>query len=156
MRQHSNSAKDTAEKAVKDIRRATRKQYSSTGAVIVVDRFLKGQHEVRRTLDLIDDCKIEAAHERDRIGSGCFERRLIVESQVCAVDTQPSLSPTACGSPFKGSIRGLPPPSDLIAGVVRCTVVASANALSAGAIENPHPITLASAFSMSVMRSEGG
>ena len=29
MRQHSNLAKDTAEKVVKDIRRATRKQYSA-------------------------------------------------------------------------------------------------------------------------------
>jgi hypothetical protein len=34
MRQHSNLAKDTAEKVVKDIRRATRKQYSAEEKII--------------------------------------------------------------------------------------------------------------------------
>jgi transposase len=40
MRQHSNSAKDPAEKVVKDIRRATRKQYSAEEKIRIVD----GEH----------------------------------------------------------------------------------------------------------------
>ena len=36
MRQHSNLAKDTAEKVVKDIRRATRKQYSAEEKIRIV------------------------------------------------------------------------------------------------------------------------
>ena len=57
-------------------------QQESARAVIVVNRFLDGQHELRSTLDLIDDCKIKTVHERDRVGSGCFEGRLIVKRQV--------------------------------------------------------------------------
>lgn len=48
--------------------------------------------EVRRTLGLIDYCKIKAAHERDRIGSGCFERRMIVDRQVHS----PAIARRAC------------------------------------------------------------
>ena len=36
MRQHSNMAKDRAEKVVKDIRRATRKQYSAEEKIGIV------------------------------------------------------------------------------------------------------------------------
>ena len=36
MRQHSNLAKDTAEKVVKDIRRTTRKQYSAEEKIRIV------------------------------------------------------------------------------------------------------------------------
>ena len=36
MRQHSNLAKDPAEKVVKDIRRATRKQYSAEEKIRIV------------------------------------------------------------------------------------------------------------------------
>ena len=40
MRQHSNLAKDTAEKVVKDIRRATRKQYSAEEKIEALDQLV--------------------------------------------------------------------------------------------------------------------
>ena len=43
MRQHSNLAKDTAEKVVKDIRRATRKQYSAEEKIRIVLEGLRGE-----------------------------------------------------------------------------------------------------------------
>ena len=43
MRQHSNLAKDTAEKVVKDIRRATRKQYSAEEKIRIVLEGLRGK-----------------------------------------------------------------------------------------------------------------
>jgi integrase len=45
MRQHSNLAKDTAEKVVKDIRRATRKQYSAEKIRIVLEG-LRGEDSI--------------------------------------------------------------------------------------------------------------
>src|SRR5579862_3206941 len=46
MRQHSNSAKDTAEKIVKDIRRATRKQYSAEEKIRIVLEGLRGEDSI--------------------------------------------------------------------------------------------------------------
>ena len=46
MRQHSNSAKDTAEKVVKDIRRATRKQYSAEEKIRIVLEGLRGEDSI--------------------------------------------------------------------------------------------------------------
>ena len=46
MRQHSNSAKDTAEKVVKDIRRATRKQYSAEEKIRIVLDGLRGEDSI--------------------------------------------------------------------------------------------------------------
>ena len=46
MRQHSNLAKDTAEKVVKDIRRATRKQYSAEEKIRIVLEGLRGEDSV--------------------------------------------------------------------------------------------------------------
>ena len=46
MRQHSNLAKDTAEKVVKDIRRATRKQYSAEEKIRIVLDGLRGEHSI--------------------------------------------------------------------------------------------------------------
>ena len=46
MRQHSNSAKDPAEKAVKDIRRATRKQYSAEEKIRIVLEGLRGETSI--------------------------------------------------------------------------------------------------------------
>ena len=46
MRQHSNLAKDTAEKAVKDIRRATRKQYSAEEKIRIVLEGLRGEDRI--------------------------------------------------------------------------------------------------------------
>src|ERR1700674_3472707 len=46
MRQHSNLAKDTAEKVVKDIRRATRKQYSAEGKIRIVLDGLRGEDSI--------------------------------------------------------------------------------------------------------------
>ena len=46
MRQHSNSAKDPAEKVVKDIRRATRKQYSAEEKIRIVLDGLRGEHSI--------------------------------------------------------------------------------------------------------------
>ena len=46
MRQHSNLAKDTAEKAVKDIRRATRKQYSAEEKIRIVLEGLRGEDSI--------------------------------------------------------------------------------------------------------------
>jgi len=46
MRQHSNLAKGTAEKVVKDIRRATRKQYSSEEKIRIVLEGLRGEDSV--------------------------------------------------------------------------------------------------------------
>jgi transposase len=43
MRQHSNSAKDPAEKVVKEIRRATRKQYSAEEKIRIVLEGLRGE-----------------------------------------------------------------------------------------------------------------
>ena len=43
MRQHSNLAKDPAEKVVKDIRRATRKQYSAEEKIRIVLDGLRGE-----------------------------------------------------------------------------------------------------------------
>ena len=43
MRQHSHLAKDTAEKVVKDIRRATRKQYSAEEKIRIVLEGLRGE-----------------------------------------------------------------------------------------------------------------
>ena len=43
MRQHSNLAKDPAEKVVKDIRRATRKQYSAEEKIRIVLEGLRGE-----------------------------------------------------------------------------------------------------------------
>ena len=43
MRQHSNLAKATAEKVVKDIRRATRKQYSAEEKIRIVLEGLRGE-----------------------------------------------------------------------------------------------------------------
>ena len=46
MRQHSNSAKDPAEKVVKDIRRATRKQYSAEEKIRIVLEGLRGEDSI--------------------------------------------------------------------------------------------------------------
>lgn len=46
MRQHSNLAKDTAEKVVKDIRRATRKQYSAEEKIRIVLKGLRGEDSI--------------------------------------------------------------------------------------------------------------
>ena len=46
MRQHSNSAKDPAEKVVKEIRRATRKQYWAKEQVRIVLEGLRGEDSV--------------------------------------------------------------------------------------------------------------
>ena len=46
MRQHSNLAKDTGEKVVKDIRRATRKQYSAEEKIRVVLEGLRGEDSI--------------------------------------------------------------------------------------------------------------
>ena len=46
MRQHSNSTKDTAEKVVKDIRRATRKQYSAEEKIRIVLEGLRGEESI--------------------------------------------------------------------------------------------------------------
>ena len=46
MRQHSNSAKDTAEKVVKDIRRATRKHYSAEEKIRIVLEGLRGEDSI--------------------------------------------------------------------------------------------------------------
>ena len=46
MRQHSNLAKDTAEKLVKDIRRATRKQYSAEEKIRIVLEGLRGEDSI--------------------------------------------------------------------------------------------------------------
>src|SRR5205809_2937406 len=46
MRQHSNLAKDTAEKVVKDIRRATRKQYSAEEKIRIVLEGLRGEESI--------------------------------------------------------------------------------------------------------------
>ena len=46
MRQHSNLAKDTAEKVVKDIRRATRKQYSAEEKIRIVLEGLHGDDNI--------------------------------------------------------------------------------------------------------------
>src|SRR6202048_1318487 len=46
MRQHSNSAKDPAEKVVKEIRRATRKQYSAEGKIRIVLEGLRGEDSI--------------------------------------------------------------------------------------------------------------
>ena len=46
MRQHSNSTKDPAEKVVKDIRRATRKQYSAEEEIRIVLEGLHGEDSI--------------------------------------------------------------------------------------------------------------
>ena len=46
MRQHSNLAKDTAEKVVKDIRRATRKQYTAEEKIRIVLEGLRGEDSI--------------------------------------------------------------------------------------------------------------
>ena len=46
MRQHSNSAKDPAEKVVKDIRRATRKQYLAEEKIRIVLEGLRGEDSI--------------------------------------------------------------------------------------------------------------
>ena len=46
MRQHSNLAKDTAEKVVKDIRRATCKQYSAEEKIRIVLEGLRGEDSI--------------------------------------------------------------------------------------------------------------
>src|SRR4026207_1842876 len=46
MRHHSNLAKDTAEKVVKDIRRATRKQYSAEEKIRIVLEGLRGEDSI--------------------------------------------------------------------------------------------------------------
>ena len=46
MRQHSNLAKATAEKVVKDIRRATRKQYSAEEKIRIVLEGLRGEDSI--------------------------------------------------------------------------------------------------------------
>src|SRR2546421_12966959 len=46
MRQHSNLAKDTAEKVVKDIRRATRRQYSAEEKIRIVLEGLRGEDSI--------------------------------------------------------------------------------------------------------------
>ena len=46
MRQHSNLAKDTAEKVVQDIRRATRKQYSAEEKIRIVLEGLRGEDSI--------------------------------------------------------------------------------------------------------------
>ena len=46
MRQHSNLEKDTAEKVVKDIRRATRKQYSAEEKIRIVLEGLRGEDSI--------------------------------------------------------------------------------------------------------------
>src|ERR1700735_2557376 len=46
MRQHSNLAKGTAEKVVKDIRRATRKQYSAEEKIRIVLEDLRGEDSI--------------------------------------------------------------------------------------------------------------
>src|SRR5438045_2134582 len=46
MRQRSNLAKDTAEKVVKDIRRATRKQYSAEEKIRIVLEGLRGEDSI--------------------------------------------------------------------------------------------------------------
>ena len=46
MRQHSNLAKDTAEKVVKDIRRATGKQYSAEEKIRIVLEGLRGEDSI--------------------------------------------------------------------------------------------------------------
>ena len=48
MRQHSNLAKDTAEKVVKDIRRATRKQYSAEEKIRIVLEGLRGEDSIAK------------------------------------------------------------------------------------------------------------
>ena len=50
MRQHSNSAKDPAEKVVKDIRRATCKQYLAEEKIRIVLEGLRGEGQHRRAL----------------------------------------------------------------------------------------------------------
>ena len=46
MRQHSNSAKNSAEKVVKEIRRATRKQYSAEEKIRIVLEGLRGEDSI--------------------------------------------------------------------------------------------------------------
>src|SRR5918995_4535924 len=46
MRQHSNLAKDAAEKVVKDIRRATRKHYSAEEKIRIVLEGLRGEDSI--------------------------------------------------------------------------------------------------------------
>ena len=46
MRQHSNLAKDTAEKVVEDIRRAARKQYSAEEKIRIVLEGLRGEDSI--------------------------------------------------------------------------------------------------------------
>ena len=46
MRRHSNLAKDTAEKVVKDIRRATHKQYSAEEKIRIVLEGLRGEDSI--------------------------------------------------------------------------------------------------------------
>ena len=50
MRQHSNLAKDTAENVVKDIRRATRKQYSAEEKIRIVLEGLRGEDSIAETV----------------------------------------------------------------------------------------------------------
>ena len=46
MRQHSNLAKDTAEKVVKDIRRATRRHFSAEEKIRIVLEGLRGEDSI--------------------------------------------------------------------------------------------------------------
>jgi hypothetical protein len=62
MRQHSNLAKGTAEKVVKDIRRATRKQYSAEEKIRIV---LEGLRFVPRTPH---DAQYVAGHFLQKLG----------------------------------------------------------------------------------------
>ena len=64
MRQHSNLAKDTAEKVVKDIRRATRKQYSAEEKIRIVLEGLRGEDSIAELCRRRDRASHIRLHDR--------------------------------------------------------------------------------------------
>jgi hypothetical protein len=63
-----------------DIRRVGEQE--ATRPIVLIDRLLDGQQQVRRALDFIDNGPIEAADEAGGIGPGGLKDRLIVERDI--------------------------------------------------------------------------
>lgn len=64
------------------VRRAGEQKPTRTIMIILVDRFLDRQQQVRRALDLVNDGPVQAPDEAGRIGLGGLQDRLIVEREI--------------------------------------------------------------------------
>ena len=93
MRQKSESQKPSSERIVKDIRRATRKQYSAEEKIRIVLDGLRGEHSVAELCrregiasNEVKDLRQEARALKEVVAEQALELRLLKKSMIADGD----------------------------------------------------------------------